>query len=112
MEPIDGAKMLMAMNTLGAIAQAQSVDELLAQCGGPTELFQRASSALSVCELMFFKASQISGVASDVDAREALLELRKALEAESPERLSASARRFIASTGVSTPAAPREPPRT
>lgn len=105
MDHNDAQAMLVAMNSLGTIAQARSADELLTHWNSSAELFQSARRALAVCESMFAKASQMRGATDLPGAREALLELRKAIDEESPGHLNSSARRFVTCLGASIPSA-------
>jgi len=104
MDPtLDGQAMLNALNTLGVIAQARSMDELLSQWESPAELLRHAMRAVDVCESMFSRATEVSGVANLAQAKKALAELRQAIDGESLEQLGPIARRFTASMGASLP---------
>lgn len=95
--------MLNALNTLGVIAQARSMDELLSQWESHAELLRQARRAVDVCDSMFWRATEVIGVANLAQAKEALAELRLAIDGGSLEQLGPIARRFTGSMGASLP---------
>jgi hypothetical protein len=99
----DPQEMATALNVLGSIAQAGSLEEVLRRWGDPAIAVERVRAAVGVCETTFAEATSIGGIDDPAKAQTALRELRRAVDGERLDEIMAAARGFCSALGLIRP---------